>query len=27
VPYSKPMEDYLLPDEQKIMEAVRAVIR
>ena len=27
VPYSKPMEDYILPDEEKIAAAVRAVIR
>jgi acetoin:2,6-dichlorophenolindophenol oxidoreductase subunit beta len=27
VPYSKPMEEYILPDEEKIAEAVRAVIR
>jgi pyruvate/2-oxoglutarate/acetoin dehydrogenase E1 component len=26
VPYSKPMEDYLLPDEEKIIAAVRAVL-
>src|SRR6516225_8716521 len=26
VPYSKPMEEYILPDEAKIAEAVRAVI-
>jgi acetoin:2,6-dichlorophenolindophenol oxidoreductase subunit beta len=26
VPYSKPMEEYILPDEDKIAEAVRAVI-
>src|SRR5579859_5587533 len=26
VPYSKPMEDYLLPDEAKIIAAVRAVL-
>jgi len=25
VPYSKPMEDYILPDEEKIAEAVRQV--
>src|SRR5271167_4871449 len=27
VPYSKPMEEYILPDEEKIAAAVRAVIR
>jgi hypothetical protein len=27
VPYSKPMEEYILPDEEKIAEAVRAVLR
>jgi len=27
VPYSKPMEEYLLPDKEKIAAAVRAVIR
>jgi pyruvate/2-oxoglutarate/acetoin dehydrogenase E1 component len=26
VPYSKPMEEYLLPDEAKIAAAVRAVV-
>jgi pyruvate dehydrogenase E1 component beta subunit len=26
VPYSQPMEEYLLPDEKKIAAAVRAVI-
>jgi hypothetical protein len=26
-PYSQPMEECLPPDEQKITEAVRAVIR
>jgi len=26
VPYSKPMEEYILPDEKKIAEAVRAVL-
>jgi acetoin:2,6-dichlorophenolindophenol oxidoreductase subunit beta len=26
VPYSKPMEDYILPDEAKIVAAVRSVI-
>ena len=27
VPYSQPMEEYILPDESKIAEAVRAVLR
>jgi len=27
VPYSKPMEEYILPDEAKITEAVRTVLR
>jgi pyruvate/2-oxoglutarate/acetoin dehydrogenase E1 component len=26
VPYSKPMEDYILPDESKIAAAVRSVV-
>jgi pyruvate dehydrogenase E1 component beta subunit len=26
VPYSKPMEDYILPDEPKIVAAVRSVL-
>jgi pyruvate/2-oxoglutarate/acetoin dehydrogenase E1 component len=26
IPYSKPMEDYLLPDEDKIITAVREVL-
>ena len=25
IPYSEPMESYVLPNEQKIVEAVRAV--
>ena len=27
IPYSQPMEEYILPDESKIAEAVRAVLR
>jgi acetoin:2,6-dichlorophenolindophenol oxidoreductase subunit beta len=26
IPYSKPMEDYVLPDEDKIIVAVREVL-
>jgi acetoin:2,6-dichlorophenolindophenol oxidoreductase subunit beta len=26
IPYSKPMEDYILPDENKIVTAVRKVL-
>ncbi len=26
VPYGKPMEDYILPDEEKIVSAVRSVL-
>ena len=26
VPYSKPMEDYILPDEEKIVSAVRELV-
>jgi pyruvate dehydrogenase E1 component beta subunit len=26
IPYSKPMEDYVMPDEDKIVSAVREVL-
>jgi hypothetical protein len=26
IPYSQPMEDYILPDETKIVAAVRKVV-